>query len=1016
MAGSDVRQLLLQVDASVAVAQRNLQSLARSVANDATAMDASLARVDKAFSRIGKSAEDSAQAFIAADKSAKQLIAAIDPLFAAQHRYDAELEKANQLYKTGSLSAQEFAKVQAGLKAQLDQQVGSFGRVAGMSGNLRSGMQQLSFQVGDVAQGFALGVKPMTIFAQQGGQIIQTFQLMGGAGNKFLGFLAGPWGIALQVAASLMVLLASRHKDAAETIDDLVARMKKEADQARLNESANKVWASSLDGVAEAQRKLRGEIEQSIQVQEIQNKQNLRSAEARLRQQQAALPSLKQELAAAQQGLKDAQEFARANAGDPDTAAAGLKLIADAAAKIELVQGKIAKLNQDITDSQKTIREAAIPVARDFASAWTNAAVAVGQAFDEFRNKIELAATDSKQLAGSLNPIEASLESARKASENAAEAGIKVGSAGRKIQDLTNALIQGKIGPDAYTKSVNALAKSLQSAADAAKQAKKGVGEFGKEIGFDEAASIAKSAGFSVTSAYRSTAHQAALYNNPSVNRPGNPVAKPGTSAHEGVNGKWALDIAFAPGLTPDKIRKVYGDQGVRLSAIFKEKGHFHIEGSRSQAAASEKSAQAAEAKQIRNDNSFEERSDQLNDQLLQAQMQLVDDTVKQAEYAEELVKAEQHRLDNAIQNDVEEGKLTQAQADILKGKNAQIAAQQIQNIETQKQVNLLRDEDERNRDSYEYAIELLRGREALARTTTDRKTIELQILDLVYEEKRQHLETLKAQAELAGKIRKAADIQEEINRLPIQQASDRENVERQNQGPLQNYLDSLPHSADELNERLQALEVQGIDGLATALSHVGEGWKAMRDIALQTIQDILQQLIKLQIESMIFKVLGGGGGSFGGVGGMLSGGAMGGGLFSGGVGSLFAGGAGAGAFSGGVGGMLSGGALGSGLFSTIPHFAKGGIISVGGSGGTDSNVLSINGVPRAMVDSSEKLAVIPKIPGVSVRGTNNHNVTNHINVVAPSTGDRRKDRATALQQASMVREAVASVGRKGAN
>lgn len=51
--GSDVRQLLLQVDASVALAQRNLAALSAQVAADSAKMDASLANVDGAAGRLG---------------------------------------------------------------------------------------------------------------------------------------------------------------------------------------------------------------------------------------------------------------------------------------------------------------------------------------------------------------------------------------------------------------------------------------------------------------------------------------------------------------------------------------------------------------------------------------------------------------------------------------------------------------------------------------------------------------------------------------------------------------------------------------------------------------------------------------------------------------------------------------------------------------------------------------------------------------------------------------------------
>jgi hypothetical protein len=42
-------------------------------------------------------------------------------------------------------------------------------------------------------------------------------------------------------------------------------------------------------------------------------------------------------------------------------------------------------------------------------------------------------------------------------------------------------------------------------------------------------------------------------------------------------------------------------------------------------------------------------------------------------------------------------------------------------------------------------------------------------------------------------------------------------------------------------------------------------------------------------------------------------------------------------------------------------HFASGGSFIIGGNGGVDNNVLSLNGKPVAMVGQGETLAVYPK-------------------------------------------------------
>jgi hypothetical protein len=72
------------------------------------------------------------------------------------------------------------------------------------TGAQRAGMQQLGYQIGDVATMYSLGAKPAQIFASQIGQITQAVQLMTGGTSRFAAFLGGPWGIALSAGAIVM--------------------------------------------------------------------------------------------------------------------------------------------------------------------------------------------------------------------------------------------------------------------------------------------------------------------------------------------------------------------------------------------------------------------------------------------------------------------------------------------------------------------------------------------------------------------------------------------------------------------------------------------------------------------------------------------------------------------------------------------------------------------------------------------------------------------------------------------
>lgn len=96
---------------------------------------------------------------------------------------------ATEIVATGRSAAQMGAGFEQGAQ-----------RVVASAGAQRQGLQQLGFQLGDIATMYSLGARPTQIFASQIGQVTQAVQLMSGGTSRLAAFLGGPWGIALTVA------------------------------------------------------------------------------------------------------------------------------------------------------------------------------------------------------------------------------------------------------------------------------------------------------------------------------------------------------------------------------------------------------------------------------------------------------------------------------------------------------------------------------------------------------------------------------------------------------------------------------------------------------------------------------------------------------------------------------------------------------------------------------------------------------------------------------------------------
>jgi hypothetical protein len=325
---------------------------------------------------------------------------------------------------------------------------------------------------------------------------------------------------------------------------------------------------------------------------------------------------------------------------------------------------------------------------------------------------------------------------------------------------------------------------------------------------------------------------------------------------------------------------------------------------------------------------------------ILEARKDLATDYVDQDNLQIQILDLQRQQYQAELDYKVKQFEVSKGQDGISKAQADKLLAlyDQADGLKRQK---VLQDEETRRAEDYaaldqadfERKRTLLEKQADLATTQAERRQIELDLLRLAYQEKEQALQHI---LETSNDFKEMENARRDLADLKKNYSLDRQGVMQQTAGPLESYLSSIPHTAAQMNEALQNLEVQGLNGLVDALSHVGEGWKAMRDIALQAIQDIVSQLIKLQLQKMLFSLIGSAAGSIGGGGGSL--GSSGLGVFgsAGGVDAAYP--------------TLFGGGT--------PGFATGGSFSIMGNRGVDRNMLSLNGLPIARVSHGERISV----------------------------------------------------------
>lgn len=398
-------------------------------------------------------------------------------------------------------------------------------------------MQLFGSQTVNVGDLLAGPTSPFVVPVKQGPAVVKA---IGGVAASAVGLgtvietLSGV-GIALLIASFIGMITKS--DQASDSLDELVKKLRDHHDQTVLNDQAQRIYDRTVEGSIDAMHKLTAEIDKqnltlqdNIALKKAAIAGTLNDVLGNIGSVSADLAQAVLQYREAQRIVQDIQSGKLAVGENPTAALISAQTgLEGARQKVADLTAQLAGLSTAADTGARALRSVDFPLIEQRAKNAVNPIGAINDKYDQMASNAKRAGTYTQQLAD-------------------------------QIERLRTAELKA-----AQTRSAS------------------GTGDFGRQVSFGDAESIAKAAGLTVTSGYRSTADQARLFNDPAYNHPGNPVARPGTSAHEGVNGKWALDIAFAPGLTAQSLKKLYGDEGVSLSAVYKESGHFHIEGQRTQ-------------------------------------------------------------------------------------------------------------------------------------------------------------------------------------------------------------------------------------------------------------------------------------------------------------------------------------------------------------------------------------------------------------------------------------------------
>ncbi|MDF0543331.1 phage tail length tape measure family protein [Sphingobium sp. H39-3-25] len=274
------------------------------------------------------------------------------------------------------------------------------------TGRIANAQRNLGRQIADVGASLSSGSSPFMVLAQQAPQVADALTDMGGRASKVAAFFTGPWGAALLAAGSIVGVLAGKALEAGVSVDSLREKLEANAEKARMAETAQKQFESSLYGAAKASAELNQRLA-------IQNKTQLQVAQSALAAAEATrqsnLQNLRKEASEAATQLTKLENIRagqrRGNAfSTPESEAADQAAAAVYAERLAAAKARQAVAQKGLSDAEKAVVQARVPLLdiKAAAASDANAAAALRheEALGKLRDQFTKTGNEAAYLAG----------------------------------------------------------------------------------------------------------------------------------------------------------------------------------------------------------------------------------------------------------------------------------------------------------------------------------------------------------------------------------------------------------------------------------------------------------------------------------------------------------------------------------------------------------------------------------------------------------------------------------------
>lgn len=248
----------------------------------------------------------------------------------------------------------------------------------------------------------------------------------------------------------------------------------------------------------------------------------------------------------------------------------------------------------------------------------------------------------------------------------------------------------------------------------------------------------------------------------------------------------------------------------------------------------------------------FQDELAGLVQQTLSARASMAQSAEEQAEL--NLRSVEQARIQTleGIKNDKD---YSAAQKKTLTAQVERLAEEERANIEFEKKRRIEDEQrsitEERNRAEREQ----LEIQYDLATTQGERKRLALELLDLEDRQMAAALEAVIASETIAEAEKERARILLESLKSTAGQRKERES--QANAGPLESFFQSIPNTADEINEALESVAAGGLATFSDALTDAIVNFTSLKQVGLATLQSITAGLVRMAVQQLLLRTIG---------------------------------------------------------------------------------------------------------------------------------------------------------------